>query len=297
MSSVLMNALQTGGSGPRTSDMQPMLALQYNTGEEMHIPVDVHQGSRQADEKRSRNAGASARHRARKKEQIKDQMNSVHRLESENRDLERQNQELQAERDFYRNERNRLRDIVLRTPSIRELAEQGPPSPASARGGGSLRGAGPGSVAGSFAESSPPAAASLSHSQAQAHPPPYASETSLERPTRRRRTDSAPEYMTPTSYSMAPTSLPPSTLPPINPQNYATGPNPANSSGTARLPPLRFDQQPASSPTTEHPPGGPPPLFSSQSQYSQYAGRAPHESGWATGPRGPQDPGQGSSRQ
>ena len=285
LSTAIINALQSGTSGTRGAEVQPHLTLQTNTGEHFTVPLDVHQGSRQADEKRHRNAGASARFRARKKERDKDMRDNLQRLENDNRELSRHNQDLQAERDFYRNERNRLRDVVLRTPSIREHAEQGPPSPRPTQPPVALGVPGEGSFTSSFAAGG--SSASSSSPVAQQHPPPYSGEP-LERPTRRRRTDpTTAEYAT-APYAMRPAHSP-GTLPPIITQGY-TGPI-ASAPSSARLPPLRFDQ-PAQSPTTTQAPGygaqsSPLPL---QSQYPLYS-RPPHEMGWATGPRTPQDPG------
>lgn len=304
LQSHIMSALQTGGnSGVRGPETQPHLTLQTNTGEHITVPLDVHQGSRQADEKRHRNAGASARFRQRKKERDKDMRDTLSRLESENRDVARHNQELQAERDFYRNERNRLRELVSRTPELREHAERGPSSPRSARGGaapGGRTGEGPGAFAGSFAAtgSGHPSATSPSGSSTQQqHPPPYSGD--LERPTRRRRTDppsadfGAAEFGS-TPYPMRPAQTP-STLPPIVTQGLQGFPAPNSSAPpSARLPPLRFDQ-PSASPTALQAPGGfgqqqshpqqaPPP----QTQFPPY-GRPPHEMGWAAGPRDPHD--------
>lgn len=286
LSSAIINALQTGGGGPRGSEVQPHLTLQTNTGEHFTVPLDVHQGSRQADEKRHRNAGASARFRARKKERDKDMRDNLQRLENDNRELSRQNQDLQAEREFYRTERNRLRDVVMRTPSIREHAEQGPPSPRPTQVSAPLGGPVEGSFTSSFAAGG--SSASSSSPVAQQHPPPYSGEETLERPTRRRRTDpTAAEFAT-APYTVRPVHSP-GTLPPIVTQGY-TGPI-ASAPSSARLPPLRFDQ-PAHSPTTTQAPGygaqgSPLPL---QTQYLPY-GRPPHETGWATGPRDPQDSG------
>lgn len=284
LSSAIMNALQIGGGGgTRGPDSQPHLTLQTNTGEHITVPLDVHQGSRQADEKRHRNAGASARFRARKKERDKDLRENMQRLENENREFGRQIHELQAERDFYRSERNRLRDVVLRTPSIREHAEQGPPSPQPSRAAAS-GGAAEGSFTGSYAAggSSSTTSPSLAHQQRS---PPYGEEQ-VERPSRRRRTDPTAADFSPAPYAMRP-AQPPGSLPPIVTQGFA-GPI-SSAPPSARLPPLRFDQ-PASSPTTAHPTG-----FESQTpplpHQAQYYGRPPpHEMGWATGGREPQDP-------
>lgn len=100
---------------------QHLLAITPTHGEEILIPVDIRQASKQADEKRQRNAGASARFRLRKKEKEREQQQGLQRLEAWNRDLERgreRSRELDAERDFYRNERKRLQGIVAPTPAL-----------------------------------------------------------------------------------------------------------------------------------------------------------------------------------
>lgn len=222
---------------------------------------------------------------------------NLQRLENDNRELSRQAHDLQAERDFYRNERNRLRDVVLRTPSIREHAEQGPPSPRPTQALPPLVGPGEGSFTSSYAAGGGSSASSSPVAQQQQHPPPYSGEA-LERPTRRRRTDPIAVEFPTAPYAMRP-AHPQGTLPPIVTQGYA-GPI-ASAPASARLPPLRFDQPPsAHSPTTAttstttatavQTPGygaqhSPLPM---QAQYQMY-GRQPHETGWATGPRDPLD--------
>ncbi|KAL2271636.1 hypothetical protein VTJ83DRAFT_1007 [Remersonia thermophila] len=118
------------------SEGQPVLAITPQHGEEILVPVDVHQGSRQADQKRQRNAGASARFRQRKKEREREQQEEMQKLDAENKELTRRNeelakrcQELESHRDFYRHERNRLRDALYRFPGGQEWAERGPRSP------------------------------------------------------------------------------------------------------------------------------------------------------------------------
>ena len=100
-------------------------------GDDFPVTIDYQQASKQANEKRLRNAGASARFRARKKEKEKEIHLGMQKLEAANRDLTQRVRDLEAERDFYRNDRNRLRNIVLNTPRIKETA-QGPPSPVTA---------------------------------------------------------------------------------------------------------------------------------------------------------------------
>ncbi|KAK3375138.1 hypothetical protein B0H63DRAFT_526414 [Podospora didyma] len=133
----ILGSLPPGVSGSRnlqiTEGHQHLLTITPAHGEEILVPVDVHQASKQADEKRQRNAGASARFRQRKKEKEKEQQQGLQKLESRNRDLEKRNeelehrnQELEQERDHYRNDRNRLREIVSRTPGINHKSSSSP---------------------------------------------------------------------------------------------------------------------------------------------------------------------------
>jgi hypothetical protein len=103
----------------------PILAITPQSGEEILIPVDTHQGSKSADERRQRGACASRKFRSRKKERS-------NQMEEETRQLNALVRGLEQQRDFYRDERNRLRDIVSRTPSISEHAN-GPPTPTLAQ--------------------------------------------------------------------------------------------------------------------------------------------------------------------
>jgi hypothetical protein len=93
------------------------------------IPVDVKAASKAADEKRARNAGASARFRERRKQKEKEASMNIRKLEQQLRDLETKLRVVEAEREFYRSERDRFRDVVERTPSMREFARQAPQNP------------------------------------------------------------------------------------------------------------------------------------------------------------------------
>ncbi|KAK3937246.1 hypothetical protein QBC46DRAFT_267960, partial [Diplogelasinospora grovesii] len=321
-----LSSLPSGGPGSRMIQMteghQHVLTITPTHGEEIFVPVDVHQASKQADEKRQRNAGASARFRLRKKQREEESKAELQKLENQNRDLERtihelqnRNKELEAEREFYRNDRNRLREIVVRTPGISEWAERGPPTPISSRNGASFtaenspRTAPPPQQQPQSAPPPPPAPVHphpqpftpAGPVQFHPHPSPYGES---ERPARRRRTNTEPHFPTTSAYGPAipPTSLPP--IPPPPPPMYGSSPSPqlSGTPGAARLPPIRFDQPlPPSQPPTP-PPGlgiGPPPpqLPPHQAQTTQPPGtsqhypsygRAPYETGWATGPpRGP----------
>ncbi|PMD64963.1 uncharacterized protein K444DRAFT_640673 [Hyaloscypha bicolor E] len=219
--------------------------------------------SRLADEKRARNAGASARFRQRRKEKEKEANSNIEKLQQQTRELERKVREVEQERDFYRAERDRFRDVVYRTPDMRHLVMQAPPSPQSMR---------PGSFQGSMSQMGNP-------------PPPLppsqmgfqAPESTSERAPRRRRTDAQGDFT-----SLPPYSLPPaSTLPPVQASGYPPGPG----QGPTSLPPLRIDNTAAPLTTsTSIPPAttaGPPP------PYDPYS-RGPFERGW---------PGEGGRRQ
>jgi hypothetical protein len=279
----LMGSVASGVTGARGIPVGegPVITISPHFGAEILVPVDVHQASKQADEKRQRNAGASARFRLRKKEKEREQQQGMQKLEAANRELEKRLHEVEVERDFYRNDRNRLRELVARTPGISEWADRGPPSPPSGRSGGS------------FAAESGPLAVAAQHPPASAHPHPSAYDSAtVGRPARRRRTEPEPRFATPSYSPAVPSSLPAIPPPSIPPPAYGMTPPPlpAASPTPARLPPVRFDQP---SPTPEHPPtpgGPPPPPLPPQTQYNSRT-RVPYEAGWATGPRDPYDSG------
>jgi hypothetical protein len=235
------------------------------------VQVDYSQASKKADEKRQRNAKASTRHRRKKKTLQEENMKHLQELKEERQQMLQQIEELENQRDFYRNDRNRLRDIVVRTPAVSNHAA-GPPSPVLSK-----------SI--SFVDRSP---------LMQSHhiPTPtqgYLSEvSSAERPVPVRRTDDRPDF-SPPMYGALP-SGPPHNLPSMHNQAYGAPPPrpPSATSSTSgeRLPPLRVME-------------GPPPmsgLVHGQPQEQDLrtgqwrAAQPPHlETGWATAPRKHQD--------
>ncbi|RKL21433.1 hypothetical protein BFJ72_g14870 [Fusarium proliferatum] len=178
-----------GGSLFGVEGQQAMLAL---PGSEAPIPVhmDFSQASKKADEKRQRNAVASTRHRRKKKIMQEENAKQLQELRDERRLMEIRIKELIQERDFYREDRNRLRDIVAQTPSISGLAA-GPPSPTI-------------STSRSFAMTGP-IASGPSGSMS------YGDVLSNERPAQRRRTDDHPEYSLP-PYGFSASSHPSTSL-------------------------------------------------------------------------------------
>ncbi|KAI1414682.1 hypothetical protein F5Y13DRAFT_13575 [Hypoxylon sp. FL1857] len=259
-------ASQTGPSGVRSMVGVEGHAAMNVGGEPLIVPLDMYNGSKQADEKRQRNAGASARFRARKKDKEIQQGLRIQELESQNRELLKRQQEMESERDRYRSDRDRLRDIVYRTPGISELAYQGPPSPISTRSGGS------------FAERSP-----LGSNPPSLPMPSYgaADPVTGERAARRRRTD--PQLDFSPSYGPVQTGLPSMQQPTHAPLSQPG--TPSAMARTSRLPPLRLDQ-PAGTPTT-----GPSTSGTPVQSFPPYK-REPYETGWATRPSAPHDPSQ-----
>lgn len=263
---VLGGGPQAGPSGVRGMVGMEGHAAMNVGGEPLIVPLDMYNGSKQADEKRQRNAGASARFRARKKDKEIQQGMRIQELESQHRELMKRHQEVESERDRYRSDRDRLRDIVYRTPGISELAYQGPPSPISTRS------------AGSYAERSP-----MASNQPALPMPSYGAADPMtgERATRRRRTDPQLEYSP--SYATVPASLPPMSQSSHTPLSQPG--TPSSMARTSRLPPLRLDQQPGT-PTT-----GPSTASTPVQSFPPYK-REPYETGWATRSNPPHDPGQ-----
>ncbi|KAI1450847.1 hypothetical protein F5Y02DRAFT_5642 [Annulohypoxylon stygium] len=260
-----------GGQGQGPSSVRGMMGMDGHAamnvgGEPLIVPLDMYNGSKQADEKRQRNAGASARFRARKKDKELQQGMRIQELESQNRELLKRQQEAESDRDRYRSDRDRLRDIVYRTPGISEFAYQGPPSPISTRSGGS------------FAERSP-----LGSNPPSLPMPSYGNTDPVtgERAARRRRTDPQLEFGP--SYGGPQTSLP--SMPQSTHAPLSQPGTPSAMARTSRLPPLRLDQ-PAGTPTT-----GPPTSSTPVQNFPPYK-REPYETGWATRPGAPHDPSQ-----
>jgi hypothetical protein len=251
-----------GGSLFGVEEQQALLKL---PGSETPIPVhvDFSQASKKADEKRQRNAVASTRHRRKKKIMQEENTKQLQELRDETRIMEMRIEELIQQRDFYREDRNRLRDIIARTPSISGHAA-GPPSPTI-------------STTNSYAETGP-LASGPSGSMG------YGGDTvSNERLVKRRRTDDHLEYSLPPYGSPAsahPNASPSGPPMPIPGYGVPSCPSSAASSASGeRLPPLRAMEG-------RHP-TGPPPGPGVQEQdprTGQWVPVQPRmtETGWAT---------------
>ncbi|KAI1191662.1 hypothetical protein F5B17DRAFT_248356 [Nemania serpens] len=255
------NMLQYNSGGIRNfsfGEGQAALHIQPAHGEAFIVPVDTHQGSRQADEKRQRNAGASQRFRKRKKDRETQERLEHQRMESQYREMEARIQALEADRERLRSDRDRLRDIVYRTPSIRDLAYQGSPSPGPSIG------------------SAPSLLMSRPNTYGTADP-----ETG-ERSSQRRRTDPHPQV----DFMITPYSVPDS-FPPITASAYSTSVShpgtPSARSHAPQLPPLRLGSA-GDTPTTTVS------ATSTPVQGSQQLKREPYEAGWPTGSRASTNP-------
>lgn len=246
-----------------TSDGQTILRMQPGLdGEPLEIPVDRRLASKAADQKRHKNAIASQQHRQRKKEKEQTMEAQNRELEARRRELQVELQEMTRQRDFYRGERDRLRDLLLQTP-LRDQAA-GPPSP-------------PSGTASSRVETSTSGQGPVSEASNES--------SSGERPARRRRTGGAAQFTTP-DYGTPMTT--PAHLPPIARQAYDDGQAPTHAAQSGdRLQPVRTVEGRPGPAGAEAPfsprPGGPPLM------YTNYA---PVETGWASQPSGHPHPGQ-----
>lgn len=256
---------RSGMGGPNlNSDGQQAYMTLPGSEIPITVQVDYSQASKKADEKRQRNAKASTRHRRKKKNIQEENIRLLQDMKDDQEAMADQITNLQRQRDFYREERNRLREVVLHTPAISQHAS-GPPSPVSTRS------------VNSYADHSPLGGQSrVLHTPNQG----YISETSsVERPAQRRRTDDRPEYSTNYSTQSGP---PPTTLPPMHSHGQSMPPRPMTAHPTThqeRLPPLRAIDGPpphemhAGHPTHERDPA--------TGDWRVTQGR-PYETGWAT---------------
>ncbi|KAG4274347.1 hypothetical protein FPRO04_14515 [Fusarium proliferatum] len=226
-----------GMGGPHfgVEGQQAMLTL---PGSEAPIPVniDFSQASKKAYEKRQRNAVASTRHRRKKKIMQEENSKQLQELRDERRLMEIRIEELIQQRDFYREDRNRLRDIVAQTPSITGHAA-GPPNPTI-------------STSNSYAETGSLASGPSGSTN-------YGDVLSNERSTQRRRTDDHPEYSLP-PYRFSASGHPSASLsglPPMPMPGYGGPSWPSSAASSAsgkRLPLLRVME---GQPSTGPPPG------------------------------------------
>lgn len=185
----------------------------------VQIPVDVQAASKMADEKRKRNAGASARFRERRKLKEKEAATTIHRLETQLR-------EATEDAEFYRRERDSLAQLLYQAPGGDRHFPR-PSSPRRTRVPGT-----PGSSVGGGDTASGSGSGGYAFSESSENPRRTQEMGSGERNTRRRTTGyNLPPPPPSSSMSPAPTGYA-STFTPITPapppgpqQSFSTGPH------------------------------------------------------------------------
>lgn len=180
-----------GGEGMGPTDGQQAFMTLPSSDMTIPVQVDYSQASKKADEKRERNARASTRHR-RKKKTMQENLRQLQDLKDERQQIMEEMEDLKRQRDFYRDDRNRLREMVAQTSGV--YAHAGGPASPSAKSTESHTERSPGH---------PGQMPTSSHG--------YASDpSSAERPAQRRRTD---EFATSVFGTLA--GAPPAALAPL----------------------------------------------------------------------------------
>jgi hypothetical protein len=239
--------------GSQSAGQNPNIRLMPISTElgQMLVEVDVQAASKMADEKRARNAGASARFRERRKQKEKEASQNIQKLETQLRDLERRLRDAEHDRDFYRGERDRFREFCFRNPSTREFASNVPPSPRISR----------------QAAFPPPPTGQVYQT------PEGGTSQDVERPAIRRRTD---DY-----------SFPASSLAPYQGPSYGTGPAPGAGQPPTTLPPLRMPNVAMATTAGATAFSNPPLATTRPPSFDQYP-RSGYERGWPGDGRGGQ---------
>lgn len=93
------------------------------------VRIDTYTASKEAGDKRQKNADASARYRRRKADQAAEEKSKMAQLQEENRYLGGRVIDLTRQREFYRTERQALRELMLTVPELQEVAKNRPPTP------------------------------------------------------------------------------------------------------------------------------------------------------------------------
>ena len=237
----------------------------------LHVPIDMQAASKAADEKRKRNAGASARFRQRRKMKEAQAGQTIGKLEQNLNDA-------RDAADFYQAERDVYRDFLAQHPPLQAQLGPRPQSPGWSRRGSERSDSEDGtSVQGSWSEQGNP------------------EERSTTGRSTRRRTSSyrAPIGLPPPNLSSTPSMptpgfLPPPTMPPSlpEPRRPMGGPGAAAGVGPppSPLPPFGMGQTrpgdggPLPAPTSRPPHGDP---FSHVAHAGEHGGaRPPYDRRW-----------------
>lgn len=93
------------------------------------VSIDTYSASKEASGRRQKNADASARYRRRKADQAAEEKSRVSLLEEEVRYLGGRVIQLSKQTDFYRTDRQKLREIMMEVPELQNAAMSRPESP------------------------------------------------------------------------------------------------------------------------------------------------------------------------
>ncbi|PKS12076.1 hypothetical protein jhhlp_001372 [Lomentospora prolificans] len=119
--------------GPMRSDestmAQGLSSLNKPVEDMFPVRIDTYTASKEAGDKRQKNADASARYRRRKADQAAEEKSKMAQLQEENRYLGGRVIELTRQREFYRSERQALRELLLTVPELKDAAKNRPPTP------------------------------------------------------------------------------------------------------------------------------------------------------------------------
>ena len=119
--------------GPMRSDestmAQGLSSLNKPVEDMFPVRIDTYTASKEAGDKRQKNADASARYRRRKADQAAEEKSKMAQLQEENRYLGGRVIELTRQREFYRSERQALRELLLTVPALKDAAKNRPPTP------------------------------------------------------------------------------------------------------------------------------------------------------------------------
>lgn len=105
----------------------PLLA--QTVSDRLPVSIDTYSASREASGRRQKNADASARYRRRKADQAAEEKSRISLLEEEVRYLGGRVIQLSKQTDFYRKDRQNLREIMMKVPELRAAAMDRPESP------------------------------------------------------------------------------------------------------------------------------------------------------------------------
>jgi hypothetical protein len=104
-------------------------AMQPTSQDPCHIPVDVYQTSQLAGEKGVRDAAEKFQFRQRRKERERERNEKIKKEQQRIGELERLLKDVEVEKEFYRCERDRFQNAILKADKQRQLVTETSPKP------------------------------------------------------------------------------------------------------------------------------------------------------------------------